>query len=114
MTIEAIKTQIEPQITHLIENIVKAQQSEGKQENLLPTELQWDYGANEKFDDMKKLQVLNRIQSVGAIPYSMKAKIIMPILNKLIDEGIDEKSIDELIKAHNEEEKAMQIEFGEI
>ena len=114
MTIEAIKTQIEPQINHLIENIVKAQQSEGIQENLIPNELQWDYGANEKFDDMKKLQLLNRIQSVGAIPYSMKAKIIMPILNKLIDEGIDEKSIDELIKAHNEEEKAMQIEFGEI
>ena len=44
----------------------------------------------------------------------MKAKVLMPILNKLIDEGIDEKSIDELIKAHNEEEKAMKIEFGEI
>ena len=114
MTIEAIKTQIEPQINHLIENIVKAQQSEGIQENLLPTELQWDYGANEKFDDIDKLQLLNKIQSVGAIPYSMKAKILMPILNKLIDEGIDEKSIDELIKAHNEEEKAMNIEFGEI
>ena len=114
MTIEAIKTQIEPQINHLIENIIKAQQSEGIQENLIPNELQWDYGANEKFDDIKKLQVLSKINSVGAIPYSMKAKIIMPILNKLIDEGIDEKSIDELIKAHNEEEKAMRIEFGEI
>ena len=40
--------------------------------------------------------------------------IIAPILNKLIDESIDEKSVEDLIKAHSEEEKAMEIEFGEV
>lgn len=114
MTIEAIKSQIEPQINKLIENIVKAQQSEGIEVNLLPVELNWDFGANEKFDDMKKLQVLNRIQSVGSVPYRKKAMIIAPILNKLIDESIDEKSVEDLIKEHSEEEKAMEIEFGEV
>lgn len=114
MTIEAIKTQIEPQINKLIENIVKAQQSEGITENTLPNELVWDYGANEKFDDIKKLQVLSKIQSVGAVPYSKKAKIIAPIINKLIDEGIDDKSVEDLIKTHEEEEKALNIEYGEI
>ena len=77
MTVEAIKTQIEPQINHLLENIVKAQQSQGITKNLIPSELNWDYGLNEKLTDMKKLQVLNKVQSVGSIPYSIKAKIIL-------------------------------------
>ena len=117
MTIEAIKTQIEPQINHLLENIVKAQQSNNIQVNLIPTELNWDYGANEKFNDMKKLQVLGRIQSVGSVPYSMKAKIIMPILNKLIDDdyvGKNSKLIEELINANKEEEEEIQVKFGEV
>lgn len=117
MTIEAIKTQIEPQINKLIENIVKAQQSQNITTNLLPMELNWDYGSNEKFDDMKKLQVLNRIQSVSKIPYSTKAKIITPILNKLIDDDYvlkNGKLIEDLISQNNEEEKAMMIEYGEV
>lgn len=114
MTIEAIKSQIEPQINRLIENIVKAQQSEGIEENLLPLEMSWDYGLNEKFDDMKKLQVLGRIQGVMSIPYSTRSKIVLPILNKLITEGIDEKQVEELIKAHQDEEKDINIEFGEV
>lgn len=117
MTIEAIKTQIEPQINKLLENVVKAQQSQNIQVNMLPSEMNWDYGANEKFDDMKKLQVLSRIQSVGSVPYSVKAKIITPIINKLIDDDYtvkNSKLIEELIKANEDEQKAIDIEYGEV
>lgn len=117
MTVEAIKTQIEPQINNLLMNIVRAQQSNNIQTNVLPIELNWDYGANEKFDDMKKLQVLSRIQSVGSVPYSTKAKIIMPILNKLIDDDYvvkNSKLIEKLIKDNENEQKAIDIEYGEV
>ena len=63
MTIEAIKKQLEPQINKLIENIVKLQQSQGIKENEIPADMVWDYGANERFDDMKKLDVLRKIQT---------------------------------------------------
>ena len=117
MTIEAIKTQIEPQINHLLENIVKAQQSQGITKNLIPSELNWDYGLNEKLTDMKKLQVLNKIQSVGSIPYSIKAKIITPILKKLIDDDIDKEdmlTIEKLIEENEKERKSIEIEYGEV
>lgn len=117
MTVEAIKTQIEPQINRLLENVVKAQISNDIQVNLLPSELNWDYGANEKFNDMKKLQVLGRIQSVAKVPYNTKAKIITPILNKLIDDdyvGKNQKSIQELIDENAKEDEKLNIEFGEI
>lgn len=117
MTVEAVKTQIEPQINNLIENIVKAQQTQNIEENLLPVELAWDYGANEKFDDMKKLQVLKKIQSVGKVPYSIKAKIIMPILKKLIDEDYvskDQKEIDNLIEEYLKESEDITINYGEV
>lgn len=114
MTIEAIKTQIEPQINRLLENIVKAQTSQGITENVIPTELNWNYGANEKFTDMKKLQVLNRIQSVASVPYSTKAKIIAPILNKLIDDDYDNTKIEDLINENNDEKESLRIEYGEI
>ena len=117
MTIEAIKTQIEPQINHLLENIVKAQQSQGITKNLIPSELKWDYGLNEKLTDMKKLQVLNKVQSVGSIPYSIKAKIITPILKKLIDDDIDKEdmlTIEKLIEENKKEQDSLKIEFGEI
>lgn len=117
MTIEAIKTQIEPQINKLIENVVRAQKANDIQVNLIPSELSWDYGANEKFNDMKKLQVLGRINSVGKVPYSVKAKIIMPILNKLIDDDYvlkNSKLIDDLIKANKEEDEAIEVKFGEV
>ena len=117
MTIEAIKTQIEPQINHLLENIVKAQQSQGITKNLIPSELNWDYGLNEKITDMKKLQVLNKVQSVGSIPYSIKAKIITPILKKLIDDDIDKEdmlTIEKLIEENEKERKSIEIEYGEV
>lgn len=111
MTIEAIKKQLEPQINKLIENIVKLQQSQGITENEIPVELDWDYGANERFDDMKKLDVLKKIQSTSAVPYSFKAKIITPILNKLIDEPTDEES---LVNAYRKEERQTQLEYEEL
>lgn len=117
MTIEAIKTQIEPQINHLLENIVKAQQSQGIIKNLIPSELNWDYGLNEKLTDMKKLQVLNRVQSVGSVPYSVTAKIITPILKKLIDGDIDKKdmlTIEKLIAENQKEKDDLKVEYGEI
>lgn len=117
MTIEAIKTQIEPQINHLLENIVKAQQSQGITKNLIPSELNWDYGLNEKLTDMKKLQVLNRVQSVGSVPYSIKAKIITPILKKLIDDDIDKEdmlTIEKLIEENKKEQDDLKIEYGEV
>ena len=117
MTVEAIKTQIEPQINHLIENIVKAQQTQGITQNLIPMELNWDYGANEKIDDMKKLQVLSKIQAVSSVPYSVKAKIITPILKKLIDDDIDKEdilTIEKLIEENKKEEEAIEVKFGEI
>lgn len=117
MTIEAIKTQIEPQINHLLENIVKAQQSQGITKNLIPSELNWDYGLNEKLDDMKKLQLLSRVQSVGSIPYSIKAKIITPILKKLIDDDIDKEdmlTIEKLIEENKKEQDDLKIEYGEV
>ena len=111
MTIEAIKRQLEPQINKLIENIVKLQQSQDMKENLLPIELDWDYGSNEKFDDMKKLNVLQAIQRTASVPYSYRAKIITPILNKLIDEPMTN---DDLVKAYKEEEKEIRVDFGEV
>ena len=62
MTIEAIKKQIEPQVNNLIMNIVKLQMALGIEENKIPSDLVWDYGDNERLDDMKKLDVLQKIQ----------------------------------------------------
>jgi hypothetical protein len=110
MTIEAIKKQIEPQINKLIENIIKLQQSQNMTENLIPSELIWDYGDNERLDDMKKLEVLRKVQQTTGIPYSMRAKIVKPILNKLIDTPVSDEDI---TSAYREESK-LNIEFGEI
>lgn len=117
MTVEAIKSQIEPQINKLIENIIKAQKTQNVKINLLPSVLNWDYGINEKFDDMKKLQVLSKIQSVASIPYETKAKIITPILLKLIDEVMvkdNEKFINSMIDNFNKEQENINIQFGEV
>ena len=111
MTIEAIKRQLEPQINKLFENIVKLQQSQNMTENLLPLELNWEYGSNERFDDMKKLDVLKKMQGVGSIPYSYRAKILTPILNKLLDEPTKDE---DLVKAYKEEEKEIGIRYEEI
>ena len=111
MTIEAIKTQIASQIDNLITNIVKLQQSQNITENELPTELMWDYGSNERFDDMKKIDVLNRIQRTMAVPYKTRVKIVAPLLNKLIDEDITD---DDLVQEYQEEADRINVEFGEI
>ena len=110
MTIEAIKRQLEPQINRLIENIIKLQQSQDIEINKLPLVVDWDYGINERLDDMKKIEVLQEVQRTASVPYKIRAKIINPILNKLVDEDIKE---DDIVNAYNEENK-MKIEFGEI
>ena len=111
MTIEAIKKQIEPQINRLIENIIKLQQAINAKVNVIPADLIWDYGSNERFDDMKKIATLRQIQTTMSVPYGIKAKIISPILNKLIDEEVIS---DELYKAYKEEEKDLRITYEEI
>lgn len=111
MMIEAIKTQISSQIDNLIENIIRLQQSQNITENELPTELIWDYGSNERFDDMKKIDVLNKIQRTMAVPYKTRVKIVAPLLNKLIDENIE---TDELVEEYREEADRINVEFGEI
>lgn len=111
MTIEAIKKQIEPQINKLIENIIKLQQAIQTDTNVIPIDLVWDYGSNERFDDMKKIKTLKLIQNTMAVPYSIRTKIIAPILNKLIDEEVVS---DDLFKAYKEEEKDINITYEEI
>ena len=113
MTIEGIKKQLEPQINKLITNIVIAQQVLGVNINTIPQELSWDYGPNEKFDDMKKIQVLNRLQNVVSIPYKYRAQIASPILKKMIDGDV---TPEDMIKENDAEEKKSfdAIKFGEI
>ena len=111
MTIEAIKKQIEPQINRLIENIVKLQRAIGTKENVIPEDLIWDYGDNEKLDDMKKLQVLQAVQRTTGVPYSVRSKIVSPILNKLIDEDID---ADTLLADYKKESEDLKITYEEI
>ena len=110
MTVEAIKKQIEPQINKLIENIVKIQQSQKMTENLIPSELIWDFGDNERLDDMKKLEILQAVQKTTRVPYAVRSKIITPILNKLLDQKVKDEEITEAY----EQENKMNIEFGEI
>ena len=111
MTIEAIKKQIEPQVNHLIENIVKLQELLNIEDNKIPSDLVWDYGDNEKLDDNKKITTLQAIQRTMAIPYSTRAKILTPIINKLIDEDIDADSITE---AYNKEREDIKLSYEEF
>ena len=111
MTIEAIKKQIEPQVNHLIENIVKLQELLNIQDNKIPSDLVWDYGDNEKLDDNKKINTLQAIQRAMSIPYSTRAKILTPILNKLIDEKTDAESLTE---AYNQEREDIRMTYEEI
>ena len=111
MTIEAIKKQIEPQVNNLIMNIVKLQMALGIEENKIPSDLVWDYGDNERLDDMKKLDVLQKIQRTTGIPYSIRSKIIAPMLNKLIDENIES---DTLFEEYQKEREDIKLEYEEI
>ena len=111
MTIEAMKTQIEPQINRLLENITKLQSTNGINENVIPGEVQWDYGSNERIDDWDKLEIMRGIQRIASIPYSTKAEIIAPLLNKLTDNEVD---ANKLITEHKNEKGDIKIEYGEI
>ena len=111
MTIEAIKTQIESQINSLIENIIIAQQNLNITENQLPANLEWDYGSDEKIDDLDKVKILKRINSVSAIPRETKLKVIMPILNKLISDDIDETELNNMLEKIHEENDRIELAF---
>ena len=87
MMIEAIKTQLSSQIDNLLANIVRLQQSQNITINELPTELMWDYGSNERFDDMKKIDVLNKIQRTMAIPYKTRVKIVASMPEEVLFSG---------------------------
>lgn len=111
MTIEAIKTQIESQINSLIENIIIAQQNLNITENQLPTDLQWDYGNDEKIDDLDKVKILKRINSVSAIPRETKLKVIMPILKRLISDDVDEVELKNMIEKIHKENDRIELAF---
>lgn len=111
MTIEAIKKQIAPQVNHLIENIVKLQELLNIQENRIPSDLQWDYGTNELIDDNKKISTLQAIQRTMSVPYSTRAKILAPIINKLIDEDIDSEN---LYEEYNKEREDIKLSYEEF
>lgn len=111
MTIEAIKRQLEPQINRLIENVIRLQESQNITENRIPNDVMWDYGANERIDDMKKLEIIKEIQKSMNVPYSVRAQMILPVINKLVDEPIEK---DDLVKEWQEETNKMEIEFGEL
>lgn len=112
MTIEAIKRQLEPQVNHLIENIIKLQELlDIQDDSKIPREIIWDYGNNEKVDDNKKIATLRAIQSVMQVPYNTRTKIVVPILNKLIDKKVDEK---EIIKEYNKEREDIKLSYEEF
>lgn len=111
MTVEAIKRQLEPQINRLIENIIRLQQNQEITENIIPNGIVWDYGLNERVDDLKKLDVLRDIQRTMSIPYSVRADIALPILNKLVDTPIEKE---DLIREWQEENNSIDITYGEI
>ena len=111
MTVEAIKRQLEPQINRLIENIIRLQQSPDITENIIPNEVDWDYGLNERVDDVKKIEVLKDIQRAMSIPYSVRADIVLPVLNKLVENPIKK---DDLVREWQEENSKIDITYGEL
>lgn len=118
MTIEAIKTQIEPQINRLLLNIVKMQQSQDIKENILPINengLNWNYGSNERIDDMKKVEILKKLQNVASIPYEQVSQIIAPMVRKLLNDNteLDPMAI-KLMESNQKERESIKIEYGEI
>jgi len=111
MTIEAIKKQIEPQVNKLIENIIKLQELLNTTENRIPSDLVWDYGNNELIDDEKKIKTIQAIQRSMSIPYSTRAQILLPIINKLIDTDIIEE---DFINSYKEEREDIKLTYEEI
>lgn len=118
MTIEAIKTQIEPQINRLLLNVIKMQQTQDINENLLPiTEngLNWNYGANERIDDMKKIDILKKLQNVASIPYEQVSQIVAPMLQRLLSTDLtSEEMAVKLQESNKKERESIKIEYGEI
>ena len=111
MTIESMKTQIEPQINRLLENIYKMQNTNGIEENKLPEKVEWNYGSNERIDDWDKIEIIKEIQRVANIPYKQRAEIIAPLLNRLMDSNVKPE---ELIEEHKNEIGNIRVEYGEI
>lgn len=112
MTIEAIKTQLESQINHLIENIIKLQQILETTENTLPIDFSWDYGLNERFDDEAKLERLKQIEAVMLLPYKTKARIVEPMLKQIMDSKVDEDNLERLLEDYKNEN--IDINYGEL
>lgn len=111
MTIEAMKTQIEPQINRLLENISKMQNTNGITENIVPMEMEWDYGSNERIDDWDKIEIMKEIQRVASIPYEQRAEIIAPLLNKLLEKPVKAQA---LVEGYKREQRNIRVEYGEI
>lgn len=111
MTIEAMKTQIEPQINRLLENITKLQSTNNIRENVIPEGMEWDYGSNERIDDWDKIDILKELQRVATIPNEQRAEIITPLINKLVTNKIEPKN---LIESYNKEKERIEITYGEI
>ena len=114
MTIESIKVQLTNQINRLFENIVKMQQSQNDiTENLLNENIEWNYGDNERLDDDKRIRLLKQIEGVAEIPYEYKARIIEPMLSKLMQDT-DEKATKELVEQRNKEREGLRVTYGEL
>ena len=118
MTIEAIKTQIEPQINRLLLNVVKMQQTQGIKENILPVDengLNWNYGSNERLDDLKKIDIIKKIQGIANIPYEQVSTIISPLMQRLMNDslGAEEMAI-KLRESNKKERESIKIEYGDI
>ena len=111
MTIEAIKTQIEPQINKLLENIAKMQDTNGIKENIIPMQLEWNYGSNERISDWDKVEIIREMQRIASIPYEQRAEILAPLLNKIMDSKVEPK---DLIEAHEKEKENIRVEYGEL
>ena len=61
--------------------------------------------------------MLKELNEVGIVPYSYRARIMSPILNKLFDKDVSKeamKDIEDLIEANNKEKEDLNIKFGEI
>lgn len=117
MTVETVKTQIESQINRLLLNVVKMQQTQDITENLLPITdngLNWDYGSNERIDDMKKIDILRKIQNVASVPYEQTSQIVAPMLQRLLGNNEPDELAVKLQEANKKEKESIKIEYGEI
>ena len=99
------------EINRIIENIIRLQTSQDIKENIIPNDVSWDYGLNERVDDLKKLDVLQKVQRTMSVPYSVRAEIVLPVLNKIADNPIE---LERLIKDWQEETNKIDIEYGEL